>query len=453
MPRLKEGDVLAPWTIVRYIDKGGNGEVYEATDESRTRGALKLLSNADTGKVPYERFAREVNVLKDLGLRPGIVPLLDANVPEQPQRGEKLWYVMPLASPLREHLTGASVSEVVAAVREIARVLASLCDETGIVHRDIKPANLYWLDGPAVGDFGLVEMPDAQSLTENGRIPGAFGFIADELFRDPDDSGPPVDVYSLAKTLWVLLVEGADFPPQGPLRADQGPATLVRALTIERAEELDRILEAATTWPAERLTMERLANELDAWLTAPERARPDEALAEAVAAAKRSMEPIFVARDASARRAELFAAAAERIRTEAEDLFVSMQVVDPTAEVGSYAIGTMGNLLELTQSLGDPMVVETWHYGAKIIRDYQGAHRRLIVAFCLQLDENGIAYPNGLVIEGVEEFHSGDGVLKQLSGDPAPIDSVALDRSIVDVVDGARKALPDALRTFTEAVE
>ena len=230
--------MLGRWTIVRYIEKGGNGEVYEATDESGTRGALKLLSNADTGKVPYKRFAREVDVFKALGLRPGIS--CRSSMPTCPSSHRRVrGSGMSCHSQVRYGSTWRGIG-VLGGRQRCERSLAysPRCAMRRGSFTAIKPANLYWLDGPAVGDFGLVEMPDAQSLTENGRIPGAFGFIADELFRDPDDSGPPVDVYSLAKTLWVLLVEGADFPPQGPLRADEGPATLVRALTIERAEEV-----------------------------------------------------------------------------------------------------------------------------------------------------------------------------------------------------------------------
>jgi serine/threonine-protein kinase len=69
---------------------------------------------------------------------------------------------MPIATPLDQALSGASVENVVAAIRSISETLSRLKKEHGIGHRDIKPGNLFEIDSQyLVGDFGLVALPDA----------------------------------------------------------------------------------------------------------------------------------------------------------------------------------------------------------------------------------------------------------------------------------------------------
>ncbi len=93
--------------------------------------------------------------------------------------------------------------------------------------------------------------------------------MPDEMYRDPGNAAPgPVDVYELAKTLWVLAA-GQGYPPQGELRPEYLP-NLLRTLFDEetRAYKLDLLLEKATKQnPAERPTMEAFERELRAWLS------------------------------------------------------------------------------------------------------------------------------------------------------------------------------------------
>jgi hypothetical protein len=61
----------------------------------------------------------------------------------------------------------------------VADTLARLVEELGLGYRDIKPRNLYELDGRwLVGDFGLVDVPNAEELT-----PRAFETQIDQRAR------------------------------------------------------------------------------------------------------------------------------------------------------------------------------------------------------------------------------------------------------------------------------
>jgi serine/threonine protein kinase len=83
---------------------------------------------------------------------------------------ERSWYVMPVATPIRQALRDdPKPQDVVAAVAEVAGTLESLAVE-GVAHRDIKPDNLLRLDDRWVmGDFGLVTYPEKDPRTEHGQ--------------------------------------------------------------------------------------------------------------------------------------------------------------------------------------------------------------------------------------------------------------------------------------------
>lgn len=255
---------------------------------------------------------------------------MDASVPEQPSRAEPAWLAMPLAVPLRQALAGRALEDTVAAVLEVAEVLAELAQE-GIHHRDIKPDNLYWHeDRTAVGDFGLVDFPGKNDVTDDARQVGPAHYVAPEMRDDPVNADPgPADVYSLAKTLWVLA-SGQRWPPLGQQRLEEASACLRSWVDHPKVNELDRLIERATSAdPLSRPAMRDLADELRSWGRADTngRAAPDlSAFAGRVAVAQE-----IAAREGVRRRGDIDAA--ER----ALQLFVDkMQPVgDALREIGA----------------------------------------------------------------------------------------------------------------------
>jgi serine/threonine protein kinase len=113
---------------------------------------MKVVRDQRLGKTAYDRFVREIEALRSLTPRDGVLSVIDDDLPAEPSAKNFAWLVMPLAQPLGEALAGKSVREVVSAVANVAETLASLHAE-GLAHRDIKPANLFWVeDRAAVGD-------------------------------------------------------------------------------------------------------------------------------------------------------------------------------------------------------------------------------------------------------------------------------------------------------------
>ena len=259
--------MLGRFLIDRRLTDTTHSIIWQGRDEDATDVAVKELRTRRIDREPYQRFRDEVTFHRGRS-RLGVLAVIDADVPESPTPGRPAWLAMPLARTVSEAL-GATpeLERVVEAIGCYATTLARLAEE-GAFHRDLKPANLFALDGEwLVGDFGLVTYPGKQHLTQTGQQLGPAHFVAPEMVQDPASAQPgPADVFSLAKTLWVLAV-GQNYPPPGPLRIDQAATRLRDNNFHPRAFGLEAILEQATRLdPLSRPSMTTFAAEMRAWL-------------------------------------------------------------------------------------------------------------------------------------------------------------------------------------------
>lgn len=121
-----------------------------------------------------------------------------------------------------------------------------------------------------IGDFGLVDFPDKQALTTETGVLGPIFYVAPEMMGNAADlPAGPADVYSLAKTLWVLA-SGRRYPLPGEQRIDTPALRLSSYCPHARASNLDLLIQRATSCePSRRPTMKELADELSAWLKPP----------------------------------------------------------------------------------------------------------------------------------------------------------------------------------------
>jgi serine/threonine protein kinase len=255
------------WRILNKINDGGNGEVHLCQGPDSTQAAIKILKRGrDRRGDRMPRFRTEIRFLTERTNYPGVLPMLDHALPEDPDQPS--WYVMPLAIPLLEALGDAPpLSSVVDAIGDIAHTLARLEDEGIEGHRDIKPDNLFQLDGQwVIGDFGLVKYPEQHTGTKQDQALGPADFMAPEMRRNADTAkAQPADVYSLAKTLWAVA-GGGEYPPPGELRSDRRRLCLSSRVDDRRAILLDSLIEDCTSDdPADRPTMRDLARELTLW--------------------------------------------------------------------------------------------------------------------------------------------------------------------------------------------
>lgn len=80
---------IGRWEVIDSLGAGGNADVYLARDGDR-EVAMKVLRTRKVGTEPYLRFRNEIKVVRQLQANPGILPILDASLPEQPTRNDPL---------------------------------------------------------------------------------------------------------------------------------------------------------------------------------------------------------------------------------------------------------------------------------------------------------------------------------------------------------------------------
>ncbi len=184
------------------IGAGGNGTVSIVKDKKTgEKYALKELTMNQKEK--RSRFCEEIDIMyENYAEIDGIMPIYDYSKDE-------LWYVMPLAKLLMEYIKEECISfkERIDIITEYASILTNI-HEKDISHRDIKPLNLYVLNGKYFfGDFGLASFPEHNhDFTKSDRGVGAIFTIAPEMKRNPKNAdGKKADVYSFAKTMWMIL--------------------------------------------------------------------------------------------------------------------------------------------------------------------------------------------------------------------------------------------------------
>jgi hypothetical protein len=355
---------IGPWTLLERLGDGGNAVVWRASRQDRPEDivALKVLKSTKAQREPYQRFRVEIETLRRLDNPPGVLPLLDAYLPESPSKADRPWLSMPIATPIRAALAGEPLERVVEAIAAIATTLARLGADDALAHRDLKPGNLYELDGERlVGDFGLIALPDADELTRTGRPLGPVHYMPYEMLSDPANADPfRVDVYSLAKTLWVLATEQT-YPVEGHQSTAERKYSIAELRPHRYASVLDGLIDRATRAdPEHRPTMEQFAAELREWRALP---RDEDAFdpGDIGADIRRRLANELDQEDLQDQMVDAFTAAVRTIIELGRPLNEGLKQVHPRAEIDITADTFTENMLVTPDETGRPEVIRGWH--------------------------------------------------------------------------------------------
>ncbi|MFJ5552296.1 protein kinase [Streptomyces sp. NPDC093225] len=273
---MRQGDILdARYELVRRLDAGGMGEVWEGVDRRIRRPvAIKLIrEEADPALVPelVERLGREATAAGRLA-HPHIVAVYDYHSVEQD--GVPLVYIVmelvrgrSLAEELRSGLP--PLPQALAWAEQIALALeVAHGPEAGVVHRDLKPVNVMITNGGLVKllDFGIARFM-AENDTHHTRLTGGR-MIGTPLYMAPEQcqAGPVdgrTDLYALGCLLYTMLTGRPPFtseggllqvmyqqvhaspPPPGTLRPDVPPAVDALVMDLLAKSPGDRPADAS----------------------------------------------------------------------------------------------------------------------------------------------------------------------------------------------------------------
>ena len=235
MSRPQSHDSAAPdlpgYRFIRHLGAGGNAQVYLFEQDLPYREvAVKVLNESALTEAARRRFTAEANVTAGLAHR-HIVQVFDAKVTND----GRPYIVMPyyprpnlLVRARRAHL---SVAEVLRIGIQIGSAVET-SHRRGVLHRDIKPQNILTdsYSEPALTDFGI-----ATTKGGDGPVGMSVPWSPPEILYGTGTGDQRSDVYSLAATLWHVLVgrspfeqpggDNKSFALMGRIRSDPVPPT------------------------------------------------------------------------------------------------------------------------------------------------------------------------------------------------------------------------------------
>ena len=233
----RAGDLLCDrFRVVRFIARGGMGELYEAEDLTLgERVALKTIRpEIAVHERANQRFRREVQLARKV-THPNICRIFDLfeHRPPEGTAGAVSFVTMELlqgetlSQHLREH-GPLSVADARPLVQQMAAAL-SAAHAADVIHRDFKTNNVMLLDaGPSrpprvvVTDFGLAHLVGDASgmadggITVTGDIPGTPEYMSPEQIEGGVLT-PASDIYALGIVIYEMVTGRRPFAADTPI--------------------------------------------------------------------------------------------------------------------------------------------------------------------------------------------------------------------------------------------
>jgi len=257
--------VSGRYRIVRFLSRGGMGEVYEAEDQDlKERVALKTLLPAIAADARMiARFKQEIQLSRKIS-HPNVCNVHD--LARHPADGSSPETTLFLTM---EFLPGETLAAKVDregrmacdAALPLLRQMAGALDaahRAGVIHRDFKPSNVMLVPSPdglraVVTDFGLARSfaPSGETTaTRTEGVAGTLDYMAPELLAGQSASAAS-DLYALGMVAYKMVTGALPFASDTPLAgailrskaAAPSPRTLVPGLDIKWERAILRALD------------------------------------------------------------------------------------------------------------------------------------------------------------------------------------------------------------------
>jgi hypothetical protein len=226
-PQYSAGTLLGGrFRILRFLGRGGMGEVYAAWDEDvRQNVAIKtLVPQISRDQVAISRLRSEIQNARKV-THPNVCRVFDLVRDAKPDQDYFLLTMELVEGETLAALLKRDGPLPIAAALHVARQLANALDAAhivGVIHRDFKTGNIL-LDqaggGPiraVVTDFGLARdvlagTPGGETLTASGLLVGTPAYMAPELLNGAL-AGTASDIYSFGIVVHEIVTGGRPHP-------------------------------------------------------------------------------------------------------------------------------------------------------------------------------------------------------------------------------------------------
>lgn len=220
--------------VIRFIARGGMGEVYEAEDEELNERVAVKTARFETSKSAHEveRFRREIQLARKV-THPNVCRTFDVfrhgTTPLGAAPSQILIVSMEFLSgeTLDHRIRGGgrmTASEALPIAEQMCAGLAA-AHHVGVIHRDFKSANVMLVRSresstamrAVVTDFGLAHAEERaeHTLTQPGDIVGTPSYMAPEQL----EGGPitaATDIYALGIVLYEMVTGQLPFSADTP---------------------------------------------------------------------------------------------------------------------------------------------------------------------------------------------------------------------------------------------
>ena len=206
--------------FVQPLGSGGYADVFLYEQQSpRMPVAVKVLKAEGLTDTLRQQFVEEADTMAALGDHPYIVQVFRAGTSDDGRPYLVMKYYPPPNLAVRARAERFSVEEVLRTGIQLASAVET-AHRAHITHRDIKPANVLVsaYGAPGLTDFGIAgrgardgETPPEATDDVGVSVPWA----PPEVLYGQSNGDERADVYSLAATLWQLLVGRSPFEVPG----------------------------------------------------------------------------------------------------------------------------------------------------------------------------------------------------------------------------------------------
>jgi serine/threonine protein kinase len=239
--RFSHGQVIAKrFTVIRYIARGGMGEVYEVEDRflQGVHVALKMILPEIAGDAGCSRrFEQEVLLARKV-THPNLCPIYDIASSDDPPP-PFLFLTMKLLAgeTLSARMRQPGLIPREQAITIFQQMVAGLAaiHAAGVVHRDIKPNNVMLeYSGPqlclSIMDFGLARLHEPEvTMATRSLAAGTPGYMAPEILKGEGPS-QATDLFALGVLLHQVLT--GERPRFGALSVSVQPSPALNTADV-----------------------------------------------------------------------------------------------------------------------------------------------------------------------------------------------------------------------------